>query len=126
LSLKQPRDKLDFRGDLDIRTVLDDVPGTRSKEAWQRRIVTPVLIICALIAVLVTLDYWFNAGRIYPGVEVGGVSLGYKTHEEARETIENQLAGALREIKLTGPEEITLSSERMGMNLDVRATVDRA
>jgi vancomycin resistance protein YoaR len=127
LSLKQPRDKLDFRSDRGVRNVLDDdFPSTRSKDPRQRRLVTPVLIICALVAALVTVDYWSNASRIYPGVEVGGISLGHKTHEEAREIVENQLAGVLKEIELTGPEEITLSSERMGMNLDVWATVDRA
>jgi vancomycin resistance protein YoaR len=77
------------------------------------------------VAALMVADYWTNHGKIYPGVEVGGVSLGGKTPEEAREIVEESTDG-LREIDLTGPEEFTLSSERLGVGFDASSTVDRA
>ncbi len=30
-----------------------------------------VIVLCALVAALVALDYWSNAGAVYRGVEVG-------------------------------------------------------
>jgi hypothetical protein len=51
---------------------------------------------------LAALDYWTNAGKIYRGVEVGGVSLGGKTQEEAREALKERASGALKNIRFIG------------------------
>src|SRR5215217_5457503 len=97
LSLKKPRDKRDFGDGLDARDVFDSFPASRSKKDGRRhKIVAPVLVVCALVAVLVLVDYWSNVGRIYPGVEVGTVPLGDKTREEARQVVEDQLTGTLK------------------------------
>ncbi len=100
--------------------------GTRKYgDGWQR-IVVPVLIIYAVVAVLVAADYWMNYGKIYRGVSVGSVPLGSKTPEEARKILKDR-TGGLKEIKLTGPqEEFTLTTDEMGVNYDVQATVDQA
>ena len=128
MSLKNPRDKVKFKDDLDVRNVLDGFSGTRSKgRRLRHKIVAPVLVICALVAVLVALDHWSNSGRIYPGVSVGTVPLGGKTQEEARQIVEERATGALEEIELTGTSgEISLSAERLGINFDAWGTVDKA
>ena len=86
----------------------------------------PVLIICAILAVLVAADQWMNSGKIYRGVEVGNVSLGSQTPAEARETVRERALGALEEIELSGPEQFTRTAAEMGVNFNVDATVEKA
>ena len=96
------------------------------RKGGRRRIVVPVLILCALIgAVLVVADYWMNHGKIYPGVEVGSVSLGGKTPEEARQITEER-TDRLEEIELTEPQDFLISSKELGVDFDAQATVDQA
>ncbi len=92
-----------------------------------RKITGPVLVVCAVVAVLIALDYWSNAGNVYRGVEVGGVPLGGKTPEEARRTLQERASGAPEEIRLTGPGGgFALSKKEMGFHLDVAASVEDA
>ena len=86
----------------------------------------PVLIVCAIVAVLVALDHWANAGQIYGGVKVGEVSVGGRTPEEAEQIVRERAMGALDEIEFGGPERFTRTSEEMGVDLNVAATVDEA
>ena len=86
----------------------------------------PVLIVCAIVAVLVAADYWLNSGKIYRGVEVGSVSLGGETPAEARETVRERALGELREIELSGPEQFTRTAAEMGVDFNVDATVEKA
>ncbi|MCA1737521.1 MAG: VanW family protein [Actinobacteria bacterium] len=99
------------------------------KKHGQRRsrLVGAVLVLCAVAAVLVAADYWSNSGKIYKGVEIGSMSLGGKTPEEARRTIEES-TGMFEEVKLIGPEkeEFALSAAELGVGFDVEATVDKA
>jgi vancomycin resistance protein YoaR len=99
--------------------------GGRRKGGRRRRVVVTALVVCAIVAGLLAADYWINHGKIYPGVEAGNVALGGKTPEEAQEILEES-TGGLEDIELTGPKEFTLSSEKLGINFDVRATADRA
>lgn len=85
----------------------------------------PVLIACALVAVLVAASAWANAGKVYRGVEVGSVPLGGKTPEEARSALEAR-AGELERIQLDGPSEAAIGAGEMGVDYDVAATVERA
>ena len=86
-----------------------------------------MLVICAIVAVLVAADYWTHYGRIYPGVEIENVSLGGQTPEEARATVEERARGTLEEVRFTGgPEEFSLSADRLDLGFDVRETADRA
>jgi vancomycin resistance protein YoaR len=92
-----------------------------------RRATGWVLVVCAVISVLVALDYWSNAGTVYRGVEVAGISLGGKTPEEARTTLEERASGTAEELQLTGPGGgLTLNKEEMGFHLDVAASVEKA
>ena len=84
-----------------------------------------MLIICAVVVALVAADYWTNHGKIYRGVSAGGVALGDKTPEEARKILEES-TGGLKQIKLTGPKEFTVSSDKIGVGFDIQATVDQA
>ncbi|MDQ3603271.1 MAG: hypothetical protein M3385_05365, partial [Actinomycetota bacterium] len=60
-------------------------PFDSGKQNSRRQgIAGPVIIICAIIAVLVAADFWLNSGKIHRGVEVGSISLGGKTPAEAR------------------------------------------
>ena len=72
------------------------------------------------------LDHWANAGQIYGGVEVGEVSVGGRTPEEAEQIVRERAMGALDEIEFGGPERFTRTSEEMGVDLNVAATVDEA
>jgi vancomycin resistance protein YoaR len=105
--------------------ILGSFSNKRAKRRWWR-ILVALLLVCALVvALLVAADYWTNYGKIYRGVSAGGVDLGGKTPEEARNILEEQ-TGGLKEIKLTGPEEFTIPSKDVDVNFDVQATVDRA
>jgi vancomycin resistance protein YoaR len=84
-----------------------------------------LIIACFVVAALVVADYWMNQGKIYPGVEAAGVNLGGRTPQEAQKILAGRTAG-LKEIKLTGPEEFTISSKQLGVDFDAQGTVDRA
>ena len=84
-------------------------------------------VLCALVAALVALDYWSNAGAVYRGVEVGGVPLGGKTPQEAHGALEERASGAPGEIRLTGPGGgLVLDKEDMDFRPDVAASVKEA
>ena len=86
-----------------------------------------MIVICAVLAVLVAADYGMNQGRIYRGVEVGGVDLSGKTPEEARALVEERSNDALQEMRFTGEAgEFTLTAGEMGLDFDAAGTVDRA
>ncbi|QIN85385.1 hypothetical protein GBA63_21995 (plasmid) [Rubrobacter tropicus] len=86
-----------------------------------------VIVLCALVAALVALDYWSNAGAVYRGVEVGGVPLGGKTPQEARRALEERASGAPGEVRLTGPGGgLVLDKEEMGFRPAVAASVGEA
>ena len=108
MSLKNPRrNRISFRDDLNARGGSPDKRLGRGR----RRIVGPVIVICAVLAMLVAADYWMNQGRIYRGVEVGGVDLSGKTPEEARALLEEHSNEALQEIRFTGEAgEFTLTA----------------
>lgn len=112
-------------GDDDLRGLLDgNFRRSKKRRGW--RIAGPIIIICAVIAVLVAVDYGLNSGRIYWGVEVGTVSLGGKTPAEARQAVEERTTGALKEFEFSGPENFEYTAEEMGVDFDVASTVDEA
>lgn len=125
MSLKNPRDRVGSRGDLNPSSVFEDFPKYAQKGNRRRMVMVTLLVICAVVAVLVTVDYWRHYGKIYSGVEVGGTNLGDKTPEEARAMLEKS-TGGLKEIRFTGPETFTLSADKLGVGYDVRSTVDQA
>lgn len=89
----------------------------------------PVIIICAIVAFLFVADYWMNSGKVYRGVEVGGVSLGGLTESEARREIQERSTGALGAILVlnpTGGDDFTFDPQDVGIDYDVDATLDRA
>jgi vancomycin resistance protein YoaR len=102
-------------------------PLASGKHGRQRRsIAGPVIIVCAIIAVLVAADFWLNTGRIHRGVEVGSVSLGGKTPAEARQVVRDHVMGPLKDIDFDGPAHFTRSAGAMGMSFNVDETVDEA
>ena len=104
-----------------------DFEGRRSGRVRPRRRVSgPIVIACAVVAVLVAFDYWSNSGRIYRGVEVGPAEVGGQTLAEARGTVEAEAAGPLEEIRLSGPEDVSFTGEELGVDLDTAATLDAA
>jgi vancomycin resistance protein YoaR len=93
----------------------------------RRNIAGPILIACAVLAVLVAADQLLNAGRIYRGVEVGEVALGGSTPAEARQIVQERATGAVKEIQLSDPDhQLTRTSKEMGVRFNVDATVDEA
>jgi vancomycin resistance protein YoaR len=102
-------------------------PLASGKHSRQRRsIAGPVIIVCAIIAVLVAADFWLNTGRIHRGVEVGSVSLGGKTPAEARQVVRDHVMGPLKDIDFDGPAHFTRDAGAMGMSFNVDETVDKA
>jgi vancomycin resistance protein YoaR len=128
LSLKNPGDRVRSRTDFDAQGALGDFSGSRQKDGRRRRrIIAPVLIICAVVAALVAANSWANSGKILEGVSVGDVPVGGKTPEEARQMIKERGGDALQKISFTGgPEDFALSAKEIGLNLDVDGTVDKA
>jgi vancomycin resistance protein YoaR len=61
-----------------------------------------------------------------PGGVRREVAVGGKAPGEVRELLEARTARTLSVIRLTGPEEFTLDTERMALDFDVSRTVDRA
>jgi len=92
------------------------------------RIAGPIIIACAVIAVLVAADYLVNSGRVYRGVEVGNVSLGGKTPDEARRIIEDRVVGDLEELEFTGSQgqEDSFTARQMGVSFEIQSTVEKA
>ncbi len=91
-----------------------------------RRISGPIIIACAVVALLVAFDYWSNSGKIYRGVEVGSAEVGGKTLAEARGVVEAEAAGSLEEIRLSGPKDVSFSKDELGISLDSETTLDEA
>ena len=102
-------------------------PLDSGKDSSRRRgIAGPVVIVCAIIAVLVAADFWLNSGKVHRGVEVGNVSLGGKTSAEARQIVRDQVVGPLEEIDFDGPGHVTRKASAMGVSFNINETVDEA
>lgn len=100
--------------------------GGTGRSRRRRGFAGPIIIACALVAVLVAADYWLNTGKIHRGVEVGNVSLGGMEPAEARQVVRERAMGPLQEIEFSGPERFTRSAEELGVNFHVDATVEKA
>jgi vancomycin resistance protein YoaR len=100
--------------------------GTKTFGRKRRSIAGPMLIACAVLAVLVAADQFLNSGKIYRGVEVGDVALGGSTPAEARQIVQERATGPLKEIEFSGPEQFTRTAREMGVRFNVDATVQEA
>ncbi len=85
-----------------------------------------LIVACALVSVLVALYHWSNSGRIYRGVEAGGVDVGGKTLAEAEEMLRSRVGGGLGEIELAGSGGASLSAEDLGVDYDVVTSLEAA
>jgi vancomycin resistance protein YoaR len=102
-------------------------PFDSGKHSTKRRgVAGPIIIICAIIAVLVAADFWLNAGKIHRGVEVGNVPLGGLTPAEARQTVKDHVMGSLEEIEFSGPENFSRDAKDLGVRFNVARTVNQA
>jgi vancomycin resistance protein YoaR len=101
-------------------------PFDSGKRSSRRGIAGPVIIICAIVAVLVAADFWLNSGKIHRGVEVGSISLGGKTPAEARQIVRDRAMGPLKEIDFAGPAHFTRTASEMGVSFNIDQTVDKA
>jgi vancomycin resistance protein YoaR len=101
-------------------------PFDSDKQGKRRGFAGPIIIICAIIAVLVAADFWLNSGKIHRGVEVGNVPLGGQTPAEARQTVENHVVGPLERIEFSGPEDFSRPAKDMGVRFNVGRTVNQA
>jgi len=101
-------------------------PFDSGKQGKGRGFAGPIIIICAIIAVLVAADFWLNAGKIHRGVEVGNVPLGDLTPAEARQTVKDHVMGSLEEIEFSGPEDFSRDAKDLGVRFNVARTVNQA
>lgn len=67
-----------------------------------------------------------TSGEVRGGVRAGPVDLGGKTVVEAREALEDGLAGPVEGMRVTGPGSATFTARELGVTLDAVETVDRA
>ncbi|CAN5348055.1 VanW family protein [soil metagenome] len=126
MTLKNSKDRVSSGGGFLVRPAVGG-PYKRQPKSGRRRIIAPVLVFCAVLALLVAADYWSNQGEIYRGVAVGSVDLGGKTPDEARALVEQQAASDLQEVRFTGgPQELSLSAQRLGLSFDADSTVEDA
>ena len=85
--------------------------GGTGERPKRRGFAGPIIIACALVAVLVAADFWLNSGKVHRGVEVGNVSLGGMEPAEAREVVRERALGPLQDIELTGPDRFSRTAE---------------
>jgi vancomycin resistance protein YoaR len=128
LSLKNRRERRGRRGRTSSENGSSGLsPFDSGKQDSRRRgVAGPIIIICAIVAVLVAADFWLSAGKIHRGVEVGSVSLGGKTPEEARQVVNDQVVGPLEEIDFSGPQDFSREASEMGVSFNVARTVNQA
>jgi len=98
----------------------------RKHRSRSRGVAGPIIIVCALVAVLVAADYWVNSGRIHRGVEVGSVSLGGLTPAAAQDAVRERAMGPLKEIEFSGPERFSRTAGQMGVDFNIGETVQKA
>ena len=125
LSLKNERRRDRRRRGSSNYSSLNPVDSGKQKSK-HRGVAGPIIIICAIIAVLVAADFWLNSGKIHRGVEVGDVSLGGMTPAEARQTVKDHVMGPLEEIEFSGPEHFSRKASDMGVRFNVGRTVNQA
>lgn len=130
MSLKNRRNR-ERRGGYDRGGRPSDYSARLGSTGSKRRsrsggIAGPIIIVCAVVAVLVAADYWINSGKIHRGVEVGSVALGGQTPAEAREIVRDRAMGPLKEIEFTGPERFVRGAGEMGVDFHVDRTVAKA
>ena len=101
-------------------------PFGSGKPSKRRGFAGPIIIICAIIAVLVAADFWLNSGKIHRGVEVGNVPLGGQTPAEARQSVENHVMGPLERIEFSGPKDFSRDAKDLGVRFNVARTVNQA
>src|SRR5215212_4346286 len=101
-------------------------PFDSSKQGKRRGFAGPIIIICAIIAVLVAADFWLSAGKIHRGVEVGDVPLGGLTPAEARQTVKDHVMGPLEDIEFSGPQDFSREAKDLGVRFNVARTVNQA
>ena len=92
------------------------------------KVVLPVLLLCAVAALVVALDGWSNAGRIYNGVTVAGADVGGKTPAEARGIVEGVMAERLGETRVVGGprNDVAVTGEEIGVAYDPAVSVEEA
>ena len=86
------------------------------------------LVACAVLAVLAAIEGLANAGEVYRGVKVAGISVGGETPRQAREIVRERLASeAPEEVRLVGSgEDVALDRKALGVNFELKSTMARA
>jgi vancomycin resistance protein YoaR len=90
-----------------------------------RRLVVWGAGLFAAAALLFALDLTLTSGEVHGGVRVGTVSLGGKTAMEAREALEDELAGSVEAVRVGGPGNALFTAKELGVVFDAVETADR-
>src|SRR5215211_3648263 len=90
-------------------------PFDSSKQGKRRGFAGPIIIISAIIAVLVAVDFRLSARKIHRGVEVGDVPLGGLTPAEARQTVKDHVMRPLEDIEFSGPQDFCREAKDLGV-----------
>lgn len=102
----------------------EDHPVRRSRRGRTAALVVLGLVV---LAGLYVGALWATQDRVPRGTTVAGVAVGGMSAEQARATLDEQLAGAVGEPLpvVAGAAESTLDPAAAGMTLDTAATVER-
>ena len=100
--------------------------GPKATRGTARRVPRRALFVVAAALLLVVLDSAVNAGEIRRGVWVGNVDVGGKTPPQARQALEDEAAGLLEDVVISGPLGASFTAGEMGVGIDAAATAERA
>ena len=100
--------------------------GPKATRGTARRVPRRALFVVAAALLLVVLDSAVNAGEIRRGVRVGNVDVGGKTPPQARQALEDEAAGLLEDVAISGPLGVSFTAGEMGVGIDAAATAERA
>lgn len=126
MSIKNSRERSDKGNTTGTREFITDRRRSKKKKRVGLGFAGPIIIFCAIVAMLVAVDSWMNSGKIYRGVEVGSIALGGETPEQAKKIVQKRTSGALKEFHFTGAREFTRGADDMGVDFEVSDTVDEA
>ena len=100
--------------------------GGKKRRRLALAIGSVVLLVVAAIAALPVFSSSSEADEVPRSVEVGGISIGGQSAEEA-ERLLTERARSLDEIRVSGDgEEVAIPADSLGAEPDVQATVENA
>lgn len=106
------------------RIYVDDLPKTHDV----RFLVLFVVLFVAALAAIYGAGYWVAGDKVPARTTIAGVHVGGLSRDEAAAKLEQELAPRLHDpiSAASGNQQFSIRPEKVGIDLDVSATLDRA